>query len=416
MSSHAVVIGAGIAGLCSAWYLRRQGFSVTVIDAEGPDHRGTSWGNAGMIVPSHFIPLAAPGVVWQGLKWMADPESPFWVKPRPDPALLSWGVRFALAGTKRHVRRAAPLLLRLNLDSRDLYTQLATELDDFGLRHDGILLLCNTEEGLAAEAATAEFAGQLGMETAVLDPAGVRELEPDFPLAVAGAVHYPLDSHVHPGRLLGVLRHRLAGDGVTFVWNSPVRGFIRNGPRVAAVLAGEHEVAAREIVIAAGVWSGELSRRLGVRLHLQAGKGYSMLLEDLPANLRRPVLLSEARAAISPYGSSLRVGGTMEMAGTIPGVNPARVEGIVKSALRYFPALRRSDFTGLPVWHGHRPVTPDGLPYLGRLPGSSNVTVAAGHGMMGVSLGPVTGKLVADIAAGTPLPSEFRALRVERYS
>jgi D-amino-acid dehydrogenase len=410
-----LIVGGGIVGLCTAHYAAERGLRVTVVDRSGPADEGCSFGNAGMIVPSHMVPLAAPGMVALGLRYMLSPESPFYVRPRASADLLRWGALFWRSANARHVARAAPLLRDLHLASRACFEELARD-GDFGLVQRGLLMLCKTAHGLDEEARAADHARALGVPARVLTPAEAQALEPDLRLAVAGAVHYPLDCHLTPGRLMASLRESLVRASVRTIPNVTVTGWrVRNGG-VEAVTTTAGDLTADEYVLAAGVWSSPVARDLGLQLPMQAGKGYSL---TLPRPRRSPSLcaiLSEARVAVTPMGDALRFGGTMELTGIDTTVDPARVRGIVKAVPRYFPDFEERDFDGLPAWCGLRPCSPDGLPYVGRTRRLRNLSVATGHSMMGVSLGPITGRLLADVLAGEAPSIDIAALGPDRFS
>ena len=401
---HVAVVGAGVVGLNAAYHLRRRGFEVTVFERDAAGHAVASSGNAGIIVPSHFVPLAAPGVVGQALRWMLDPMSPFYVRPRASLDLVRWGWRFARSANAAHVRRSGPLLLRLNLESRRLYDELVADLGvDVGFTARGLLMLCHTERGLEEEVRMAAVARQMGLDARVLDAPAVRAMEPDAELDVVGAVHVAEDAHLDPAALMRALRTRLERDGTRFVVGGEVVDLREDGADVELVVRREGATAsfaADAAVVAGGSWSAALGRRLGLRLLLQPGKGYALTIERPSQVLRTAAILVEARASATLLGGRFRVGGTMEVAGFDARVNPARLEGIKRSALRYLPALPRAELDAATPWMGFRPVSPDGLPYLGRAPRHPRVVVATGHAMMGFSLGPVTGRLVAELVAG----------------
>jgi D-amino-acid dehydrogenase len=412
-----LIVGAGVAGLCTAYYAARRGHRVTVLERGGPDAGGCSFGNSGLIVPSHFVPLAAPGMVALGLRWMWSPESPFYVRPRASPDLLAWGWRFWRAATPAHVERAGPVLASLHLASRASFEELSREwADDFGLAQRGLLMLCKTEHGLEDEARTAERGRTLGVPADVLTAAEAARLDPDIRMDVAGAVFFPRDCHLSPERFMAALRREVERAGAAIRWNTEVTGW-RAGPRrVEAVETTAGEVRAEEFVLAAGVWSSAVARGLGVSLPMQAGKGYSLTLPGTRKVPRVSAILSEARVAVTPMGDAVRFGGTMELSGLDPRINPARVRGIVRSVSRYYPELTPDDFRDLPAWCGFRPCSPDGLPYLGRFARFENVSAATGHAMMGVSLGPISGKLMAEILSGEAPSHDVAALRPDRYS
>ncbi len=389
---------------------------MTLLERGGVDHDCCSLGNAGYISPSHFVPLAAPGIVRKALRWMGDAESPFYVRPRPDPALLSWAWRFWRASSRRRARRAGPLFRDLNLASRSLFEELAEQThNEFDLVRAGVINLFQSERALAEEAGHAARSRELGMPAEVLDARGVAELEPNLTLRVLGGVYYPLDAHVTPGRFHSTLRRLVAERGGSFQWNAEITGWRSEGRLVRAAVLGEGEVEADEFVVAAGSWSSRLLRPLGMRLPLQPGKGYSLTLDDPVERPSRSVLLQEVRVAVTPMGSTVRVGGTMELGAFDHGINPPRIRGILKSLTRYLPAFRPQDFERTPPWCGLRPCSPDGLPYVGRVERLENLTVATGHAMMGLSMAPITGKLVAEILSGEPPSFDISMLRPGRY-
>ncbi len=416
MTKRVAVVGAGVVGLFAAWHALQRGFRVCVID-RGPERRdGCSFGNAGMVVPSHFVPLAAPGAVRQALKWMGDPESPFYVRPRLSWDLLTWGLRFWRSANAAHVRAAAPVLRDLHLASRTEYERLAAEWgNDFGLVRRGLLMLCRTQSALDEEAHAAALARKLGVPADILDASATAALDPGATMDVRGAVHYPLDCHLSPSLLMAGLQSRLAAGGCTFHWETDVTGFASDSRQLRAAVTTGGAIEADEFVLAGGVWSAGAAKSLGLNLPMQAGKGYSLTLAK-PRQL--PTVCSicvEARLAVTPMGSALRVGGTMEMSGLNEAVDPARVRGIVNAFVRYFPAFAAEDFAGRTPWRGLRPVSPDGLPYLGRVRRYDNLTVATGHAMMGLSLAPVAGLLVVQLLAGESPSVDLRMLSPDRF-
>jgi D-amino-acid dehydrogenase len=415
VGKHVLIIGGGVVGLCAAYFAARVGFQVTLVERSTRDHHGTSWGNAGMVVPSHVVPLAAPGMVALGLKWMLNPESPFYVRPRPSAELLSWGWKFTWAANRRQVARAAPLLRDLHLASRTLYEELEGELGGIGLEQRGLLMLCRTETGLAKEAKAAAFIREVGIPAEVLTPDEVRALEPGLDMNIRGAVYFPKDSYLNPGRLLEALKCRLEQSGVKFLWETAVTGVnVREG-RVTSVSTTKGELAGDEVVLAAGVWSRELAKPLSVKLPLQAGKGYSLTLPEPKQLPQVCALLSEAHMAMTPLGDSLRFGGTLELTGIDEHVSPSRVRGIIKSIPQYFPAFKEEDFANITSWAGLRPCSPDGLPYLGHPANVENLILATSHAMMGISLAPVTGKLVGELLEGREPTIDLNLLRPDRF-
>ena len=370
-----------------------------------------------MVVPSHFTPLAAPGMVSMALRQMWSRESPVYVKPRPSLDLLRFGFHFWRSATREHVQRSAPLLRDLHLASRALYDEWAREWSEpFGWTTNGLLMLCATEEGMDEEARAAEKARGLGIPAHVLDATATAEVEPNLSLTVRGAVHYPLDAHLSPGQLLPLLRARAQEAGAIVLWKTALTGWRAAKGRITALQTSGGDLVADEYVLCAGAWSAAAVRDLGLRLPLQAGKGYSLTLPR-PRRLPRVcAILSEAHVAVTPMNDALRFGGTMELSGLDESIDPARIRGILRSVASYMPEFPPTDFAGVVPWCGLRPCSPDGLPYLGRFDRYPNLTAATGHAMMGLSLGPVTGRLVAELLSDETPSLDLEALRPDRFS
>ncbi|NNM29063.1 MAG: FAD-dependent oxidoreductase [Akkermansiaceae bacterium] len=405
-----MIVGGGVIGLCVGYFLARAGRRVLILDRDAEDADNCSTGNAGMVVPSHFVPLAAPGVIGRGLKWLLDPESPFYVRPRMSGELLRWGWLFMRSATCRNVEESAGLLCDLQMRSRALFSEIAAE-GDFGLVQRGLLMLCESERTLDEEARLVARAGELGIEAELCDPRRLGELDPDIEMRVAGGVWWGQDCHLDPRKFLGVLRAGIRKNGGEFRYDAEVTGVA--GTRVALatgeVLEGSH------VVLAGGAFTPMLARSLGTCLPMQAGKGYSMTLARPPQLPRLCSLLGEAKVAVTPMGTSLRVAGTMEICGHDRTIDERRVRGIIKAACRVFPRFSEADFEGVPRWAGLRPCSPDGLPYVGPVPGHERLFVASGHAMLGLSLGPVTGELVAALVDGRTPPLPVGRLAVGRF-
>ena len=417
MAKKILILGGGVIGLCAAYYAARKGHEVTLLDRSPQARDGCSFGNAGMIVPSHFVPLAAPGMVALGLKWMWNPESPFYIQPRLDWDLWNWAFKFWRAATPAHVARSAPVLRDLNFASRACFEELAALPGiDFGLVTRGLLMLCRTQHGLDDEAKFAAQANALGVPAEVLDPKQTAARDPDVRMSVAGAVYFPKDCHLTPARFLASLEQLLTAAGVRFQWNTEVTGWRQNGACLAAVQTTQGDFSADEYVLCGGSWSPGIVRDLGLRIPMQAGKGYSLTLPKPPRLPRLCSIFTEARLAVTPMGAALRIGGTMEIAGLNEEINPVRVRGIIKAVPDYFPEFSAEDFAGIQPWRGLRPCSPDGLPYVGRTAKFSNLTLATGHAMMGLSLGPITGRLVAEIVSDEPPSQPIDLLNPDRYA
>jgi D-amino-acid dehydrogenase len=415
-----LVVGGGVIGLSVAWHAHRRGFEVTVLERGPPTHDSCSLGNAGMVVPSHFVPLAAPGMVGMGLRSLGNRRSPVYVKPRLDPAFVRWSWNFWRSATRAHVQRSAPLLRDLSLLSRRCYEELAAERgNDFGLAREGLLMLCRTEHALEEESAAAAHARELGLDARVLDAAGLAALEPCLRTAAIGGVHYAQDCHLSPQRFVAGLLRDLEVAGARVAWNAAATRWRvegrRGGERVVALETTAGEFTADEYLLAAGSWSPQAVRGLDLRLPIEAGKGYSLTLPRPRALPRTCAILVEARVAVTPMQGALRFAGTMELSGLDESIDPERVRTIVAAVPAYYPEFTAADFDGLPPWRGLRPCTPDGLPYIGRVRRYANFSVATGHAMMGLSLAPATGRLVAEMLAGGPTSMPLDAFAPERF-
>jgi D-amino-acid dehydrogenase len=409
-----VIVGGGVIGLCAAYYSLKRGLAVTLIEREAAGADNCSMGNAGMIVPSHFTPLAAPGMISKGLRWMFNPESPFFVRPRVNLDLMRWGWLFYRHSTERHVAASRELLRDLNLESRRLFAELAED-QDFGLAQRGLLMLCKTAKGLDEEAEVAHAAREIGLTAEVLDAAETAKLDPAITMDVAGAVYFPQDCHLDPARFMATLRQRVLAMGGSIESGVEIDAIEISAGRVKSVSGNGRRFEGGQFVLAGGSWTPGLLRLIGVKLPLQAGKGYSLTLPAPPELPQLCSIFAEAKVAITPMGGTLRFGGTMEVGGLDLSINPARVRGIVKSVHAYFPNFSEQDFDGVEPWAGLRPVSPDGIPYLGKIRGFSNLLAATGHAMMGLSLAPVSGRLVADLLAGDAPFREIEAMEVGRF-
>jgi len=409
-----VILGGGVIGLCSAYYALKRGLAVTVIEREPAGGDNCSMGNAGMIVPSHFIPLAAPGMISKGLRWMFNPESPFYIRPRLDPALAKWAWQFYRHSTSQHVARTRELIRDLNLESRRLFVELSGE-EDFGLQRRGMLMLCKTAKGLDDEADVAAAAHEIGVRADVLDAAAAAKLDPGVTMDITGAVHFPQDCHLDPARFMTSMRRRVLALGGEIVSDTEIDQIATRDGKVMALTGGGRRFEGDQFVLAGGSWTPGLLRQVGFKLSMQAGKGYSLTLPTPPELPEVCSIFVEAKVAITPMDGRLRFAGTMEVGGLDLSIDPARVRGIVKSVHAYYPKFSESDFAGVKPWAGLRPVSPDGIPYLGKVPTVSNLIAATGHAMMGLSLGPVSGRLVADLLTGETPFRPIEQMAVGRF-
>lgn len=412
--SKVIVAGGGVIGLCAAYYLKKSGHEVVVID-QGNIKQGTSFGNAGYICPSHFIPLASPGIVAKGLRWMLSSTSPFYVKPRLDMDLIKWGLTFWKRSGKSTMDRNAPHLNAILQLSRSLTADMRGELGNpFHMEEKGCLMLYKSASTEKHEIEMAHDAAAFNIETRILSAKEVQDLEPDVKVDVRGGVLYPMDAHLNPSELMNTLHAHLEKAGVVFQLGTQILGFEKTGRKVTKVLTDKGDHQADEVVVATGSWLSGILKDLEIDVLLQAGKGYSMTFENMSNNLHYPSILVDDRVAMTPMGSLLRMGGTMEISGIESKMLVKRVQSIFKAAKNYFPELPVSFPSTEKVWHGFRPLSPDGLPYIGNHSKYDNLVIAGGHGMLGISLAAGTGKLIDEVVSGHKLSMNIDAFRIER--
>ncbi len=409
------IIGSGIIGLSSAYYLVKAGHQVTVIE-QGNLKDGCSFGNAGMIVPSHIIPLAAPGMISKGIRWMFNSTSPFYIKPRLSGDLLKWGYHFYKHATKEHVSKSAPALKEISLLSKSMYQQLTEELPfDFGYHERGLLMLYQTKETEEEEIGTVALANRQGIEAHMISKEEVQRLEPEVKVNVRGGIYFPGDAHITPQSFINQLIPFIKNQGVVFKTNTEVTDFLIEKNCIRSIQTNQGEFTFDEVIIATGSWSGIMTAKLGISLPMQAGKGYSFTLHNVEKNIHVPSIFLEARVAVTPMGNMLRFGGTMEITGVNHSISMNRVRGIVNSIPKYYPEMKVDLPQHNQVWHGLRPCSPDGLPYIGRSKKLNNLIIATGHSMMGLSLGPGTGKLVSEIVSQEQPSIDITMFNPERF-
>ena len=418
-----IVIGGGIAGLSAAYYLRQKSWDVTVLE-KGDLSDNCSFGNMGYLSPSHLIPVAQPGMVEQGIMWMFDSKSPFYIRPELSLRLLRWGWKFVRHANERHVQRSVKPLAELLLFSRQCYIDWANDTPmRFELTKNGCISWFKTPKKRDSELATAELARQHGIEVEIIpDAARAAEIEPDLRPDVLGGVWYKTDAHLHPGQLMTQLPQYLEQIGVKIIKNTPVTGVEKDTGAIKAVFSGSEKYSADMFILAAGSWSPEVARLLGEEVLLMPAKGYSMDLPMAAPKLHVPCIYLEGKVALTPFQHSLRIGSTLEIGRINNQIMISRVQGILDGVLRCLPSMRQDpEFSTLAdpkylrahlrerIWYGFRPLTPDGLPYIGFARHHRNLILATGHAMIGLSLGAGTGKMVAELASGEPLSVDISA-------
>ena len=412
--SDVLIIGGGVIGVCSAYFLAKAGYSVTLLE-KGDICSGSSHGNAGMTAYGHVMPLAAPGVVGQSLRWLLRPYSPFNIKPRLDPELVRWLWYFRAACSERRMRSTIPVLLALGQASRRLYTELhATENLNCDYQYKGRLYVFNNRAHFKAGMHEAEMLRAYGVETRVITGAELRRMEPHLRPSVTGGIHYPDYGSLIPDRFVHALAQAGRRLGVTIESSTEVRSFETSGGRITRVHTERGDHRPEEVVLAAGAFTPLLARPLGLRLPIQPAKGYSLTMKKPAACPQLPLSLEDYKLAVTPMGDRLRLSSALELVGYDSTINPRRTAADYAGAREYLQEIDES----LPAesWCGFRPLTPDSLPIIGRSPQHDNLTIAAGHGTLGITQGPITGQLVTQLLTGEQPEIDLRPLRVSRFS
>lgn len=394
-----VIIGGGINGLSSAYYLQEAGHQVTIVDQTDITNN-CSYGNAGYICPSHFVPLATPGIVQQGLKWMLNSKSPFYIQPRLSKSLIQWGWKFMQSATEAKVEAAAIPLRDYALFSQQLYTDWAKLPQfNFAYEHKGLLEIFQTSAVEDHAHHTVEKANLIGLTgTRMISKDELDAMEPNHPINARGAIYFACDAHLYPQKMMQQLISDLKNKGVRFALNETVIDFEKKHNAISKVITNKAAYNADTVVLASGAWSRELAEKLAINIPLVGGRGYSITLEDSPYMTNHPAVLVEGRIALTPMdGNKMRFGGTMEITSTKTPPKLNRVKGIVEAVKKYFPTFDIPMPTIEDVWFGYRPCSADGLPYVGRTKKCTNLIMATGHAMVGMSLGAATGKIVTEI-------------------
>ncbi|MBU3024665.1 NAD(P)/FAD-dependent oxidoreductase [Zobellia galactanivorans] len=414
MSKRIIIIGGGIVGLCSAYFLQKEGHEVVIIDKSDMTS-GASFVNAGYITPSHIVPLASPGMIAKGIKMMFNSASPFYMKPRWDIEFFKWSWYFHKSSTKEKVARAIPVIKEVNVLSRELFQfiKASGDLGDFQLERKGLLMLYKTKEAYLHEKEVADKASFLGLEVSELDQKQLARLEPNVAIDAKGAIHYECDGHTTPTQFMPKMLDYLRKVGVEIRLNEEVVDLKVKDNRIQEVQTSKGNYTADEVVLAAGSWSGKIARKINLDLPLQGGKGYSINVAR-PTGISIPAILMESNMAVTPMQGFTRFAGTMEFSGLNDHIRKERAVAIAKGAHSFYPTVDINDNEIANAKTGLRPVSPDGLPYIGRSNKLKNLTFATGHAMMGWSLGPVTGKLVSEIIGDRNTVMDIKAFSPDR--
>src|SRR5262245_4457565 len=398
------IIGAGLAGLTTAYWLRRHGLAVTIVDSRAGPGEGTSFANGGMLTPSQANPWNSPGVLTHLLGWIGREDSPLLIRPAALPGLLTWGMKFLVESMPRRYRRNTAANLALGRYSLDMHKQLVAATGVvFDRDRRGTLQIFRSRETFEASAAIAMFLVAEGIDAHPLDADAAIELEPSLKTSdyrLAGAIHFPEDETGDAHLFCTALAEQLRADGVMFRNGVEVVSVASEADRVRALVTAGEAIEADAFVVAAGPWSRALVNACSLDWPIYPVKGYSLTcdLAGLNARPRLPIVDMHRKIALTPLGGRLRIAGTAEFAGYDTALNPKRLANILTHAHETLPALKAIPEASFARWTGLRPVTPTGFPMLGRTR-LKNLFANAGHGPLGWTFAAGTGKIVADIIA-----------------
>lgn len=414
MAGRVIVVGGGVIGACCAYYLARSGRPVTILD-RGEFGRGCSHANCGFVCPSHVLPLAMPGAVRSALATLFQSNSPLKLRPATILANLRWFLGFARRCNARDMLAAGRAIQALLASSRSLFEELVREESiDCEWESKGLLFVFRSAKAFEHHAATDDvLREQFNLRSRRFDAAELLAIEPALKPGCAGGVLYESDAHLRPDRLMSELRRVLTGLGVEIREHCEATGFVRDGTAARAVRTASSDIEGDHFIIATGAWTPLLNRELGCRVPILPGKGYSITMPRPAVCPRYPLIFEEHRVAVTPFRSGYRLGSTMEFAGYDATLDCSRLSILTDAAKLY---LREP--LAEPVqeeWWGWRPMTYDGLPVIDRSPALANVFIAAGHNMLGLSMAPATGKLVAEMLAGDRPHIDPTPYRIGRF-
>ena len=408
-----LVIGGGIIGVACAYFLAKEGNSIRLIEQKRIGN-GASSGNLGLLTPSYALPLNAPGMTLQALKWMLHEDSPVYIKPRFDLPLLHWLLRFAVGCTRQRMLSIGKIRAGILTDSDMLLEKIIRkEKIQCEWQSEAVFKIFRTETAIRAYEETNAILREFGLAGTLLSGRELAGKEPALREDLAGAYVHSCDSRLNPAKLLAGWNRVNKRLGVTVEEDCEVTRFEISGDTIEGVVTSLGRWSAKRYVLATGAWSSLFQRQLHVRIPVQPGKGYTITMKRPSVCPRHAMIFKERNAAVTPFEKSYRLGGTLEFSGHNMAVNRVRVEAILRAAREYLKEPEAEKIEG--PWVGWRPMTFDELPIIGRSPFHKNFILATGHGMMGVGMSAATGKIVAALVADREPHLDVRPFRPERF-
>jgi D-amino-acid dehydrogenase len=408
-----VIIGGGVIGAAAAYYLLQKGWSVTIIEKDRFGY-GASHGNCGLIVPDHILPLNCTDNLIKGIGWMFKKDAPLLIKPRLDPGLAKWLMKFVLHCNQKDILISAKGCAAIMKSAIELYQGLIIEeaLDcDWEVK--GALHIFKSRKEFENYGSADGLKKKFGVDETSLDRKSLLKQEPAVGDDVEGAWFSGHTAQVRPDDLMKELKRVLVRKGVEIIEKTEVTGFkSKNNEAIAAVTEKEH-FPADHFVVATGAWAPMLNHALGCKLPIQPGKGYSVTMPRPQNTPSIPCFFQETGVVMTPWQREIRLGGTMEFAGYDESLNPVRIDALLNAAQSYLRDVKFIDTQD--KWCGWRPMTCDGLPIIDRSPSLENVVIAVGHNMLGLTMAPETGKLVSEIISGEVPQVDPYPYRISRF-
>lgn len=408
-----LIVGGGVIGVCIAYYLSAEKHDVTLVE-KNQLCSGSSYGNAGLISCANPIPMAEPGVIKKGLRWMLDADGPFYIKPRLDPALLRWVLGFRAACREKPMRRAIDVTLAMGRISKQLSAALSAEDKlSFGWQKKGRMLVYQNNDSLKDGIETLNFLNPYGVVGEILDSDGARERDPNLRPSVVGGIYYPDYEHVLPERYVKGMARMAEERGAALKTDTEVIGFETAAKRIAKVVTTRGDFKPDQIVLAAGSWSPVIAKDLKLKVPIQPAKGYSITVKRTPGCSTIPLSLADHKVAVTPMGEQLRFSSNLELVGYDPSINRRRIAATRRAVNRYLAGIDELEL--IQIWSGFRPNTPDTLPIIERNQKYANLILATGHDMLGMTHSLITGKLVSEIVGGRKPSVDLEPFRLGRF-
>ena len=408
-----LVIGGGVIGVCIAYYLAAEQYDVTLVEKD-QICSGSSHGNAGLISCANPIPMAEPGVIKKGLRWMLDAESPLYIKPRLDLDLLRWVLGFRAACKEKQMRRTIDVTLAMRRISKQLSAEFsAADRKTLGWQNKGRMLVYQNHDSLRDGVETLNFLAQYGVSGNILDGRGVCEMDPNLKPSVVGGIYYPDYEHVLPETYVNGMARIAEDRGANLKTGTEVIGFENAGKRITRVITTRGYFDPDQVVLAAGSWSPVIARDLGLKIPIQPAKGYSITFKRTPGCSEIPLSLADHKIAVTPMGAQLRFSSNLELVGYDPSINLRRVAAARRAAKLYLAGIDELEL--IQIWSGFRPNTPDTMPIIERSRTYDNLVLATGHDMLGMTHSLITGKLVSEIIGGKKPSVDLEPFRLGRF-